>query len=213
MKDADAALEICACLGLLDKEQAERLGKAGVFAYNHNLNTSENYYSEICETHTFADREATVEQAKEGGLSPCSGALFGMGETDADVLDVGYALRALNPDSVPINFLIPIEGTPLASQHTLTPQHCLRILAAFRLLFPKAEVRIAGGREVNLRSLQPLGLYLANSIFIGDYLTTKGQAAASDLAMIADAGFELEGAGPSQQEETTPVVLKHGVLD
>ena len=213
VKGGDAALEICACLGLLDDGQAERLGGAGVFAYNHNLNTSENFYGEICETHTFADREATVAKAKAGGLSPCSGALFGMGEGDADVLDVGYALRALEPDSVPINFLIPIEGTPLAGENALTPQRCLRILAVFRLLFPRAEVRIAGGREVHLRSLQPLGLYLANSIFIGDYLTTKGQAAEADLAMIADAGFEVEGGGPPAAAGHGLVALKQGVFD
>ena len=213
VKEADAALEICACLGLLDEGQAERLGEAGVYAYNHNLNTSEAFYGEICDTHTFADRQETVERAKSGGLSPCSGALFGMGETDADVLDAGYALRALDPDSVPINFLIPIEGTPLAGLNQLTPQRCLRILAVFRLLFPRAEVRIAGGREVHLRSLQPLGLYLANSIFIGDYLTTKGQAAEADLAMIADAGFEIEGGGPPEERPLAQVALKQGVLD
>lgn len=213
VKAADGAMEICACLGLLDEGQAERLGKAGVYAYNHNLNTSESFYEAICDTHTFADRQETVGRAKAGGLSPCSGALFGMGERDADVLDAGYALRELEPDSVPVNFLIPIEGTPLAGLNELTPQRCLRILAVFRLLFPRAEVRIAGGREVHLRSLQPLGLYLANSIFIGDYLTTKGQAAEADLAMIADAGFEVEGGGPAGDRELEPIALKQGILD
>ncbi len=212
VKRMDGALEICACLGLLGEGQAERLGEAGVFAYNHNLNTSEGFYSEICGTHTFADREATVARARAGGLSPCSGALFGMGEGDADVLDTGYALRALDPDSVPVNFLIPIEGTPLADVNALTPQRCLRILAAFRLIFPRAEVRIAGGRETHLRSLQPLGLHLANSIFIGDYLTTKGQAAEADLAMIADAGFEVEGGGPPGDRALGEVALKQGVF-
>ncbi len=214
VKAADGAMEICACLGLLGEGQAERLHDAGVFAYNHNLNTSENFYGEICETHTFADRAETVERAREGGLSPCSGALFGMGEGDAEVIETAYALRAIEPDSAPVNFLIPIEGTPLAGLNELTPQRCLRILAVFRLLFPRTEVRIAGGREVHLRSMQPLGLYLANSIFIGDYLTTKGQAAAADLAMIADAGFEIEGGGPPQERsELEPVALKQGVLD
>ena len=213
VKAADGAMEICACLGLLGEGQAERLGEAGVYAYNHNLNTSEEFYSEICDTHTFADRQETVERARGGGLSPCSGALFGMGESDEDVLDAGYALRAIEPDSVPVNFLIPIEGTPLAGVNQLTPHRCLRILAAFRLLFPRAEVRIAGGREVHLRSLQPLGLYLANSIFIGDYLTTKGQAAEADLAMIADAGFEIEGGGPPGERELAGVALKQAVLD
>ena len=213
VKAADGALEICACLGLLEEGQAERLGAAGVYAYNHNLNTSERFYGEICETHTFADRRETVERAKRGGLSPCSGAIFGMGESDEDVLATGYALRALDPDSVPVNFLIPIEGTPLAGRNELTPQRCLRLLAVFRLLFPRTEVRIAGGRETHLRALQPLGLYLANSIFIGDYLTTKGQAAEADLAMIADAGFEIEGGGARRGPEIGAVALKQGILE
>jgi biotin synthase len=193
-------LEICACLGLLADGQAEALRDAGVHAYNHNLNTSEGHYGEICGTHTFADRVDTVRRASAAGLSPCSGALFGMGETDEDVVDVALRLRELRPDSVPVNFLIPIDGTPLAGRRELTPRRCLRILALFRLVFPDVEVRIAGGREVHLRSLQPLGLYLANSIFAGDYLTTRGQPAAADLAMIEDAGLRVEGTG----ERTLP---------
>jgi biotin synthase len=193
-------LEICACLGLLADGQAEALRDAGVHAYNHNLNTSEAHYGEICRTHTFADRIDTVRRASAAGLSPCSGALFGMGETDEDIVDVARALRDLRPESVPINFLIPIEGTPLANRRELSPLRCLRILALFRLVFPDVEVRIAGGREVHLRSLQPLGLYLANSIFAGDYLTTRGQPAPADLAMIEDAGLRVEAA----DERTLP---------
>jgi biotin synthase len=186
-------LEICACLGLLADGQAEALHDAGVHAYNHNLNTSEGHYGEICETHTFADRIDTVRRASDAGLSPCSGALFGMGETDEDIVDVAFALREIGPESVPINFLIPIEGTPLADRRELTPHRCLRILSLFRLVFPDVEVRIGGGREVHLRSLQTLGLYLANSVFAGDYLTTRGQPAPADLAMIEDAGLRVEG--------------------
>jgi biotin synthase len=193
-------LEICACLGLLADGQARALREAGVHAYNHNLNTSEDFYGDICRTHGYADRVETVRRAAEAGLSPCSGALFGMGESDRDIVDVAFALRALRPDSVPVNFLIPIEGTPLAARRELTPQRCLRILALFRLLFPDVEVRIAGGREVHLRSLQALGLHLANSIFAGDYLTTRGQPAPEDLAMIEDAGLRVETA----DERTLP---------
>jgi biotin synthase len=178
-------LEICACLGILSDGQGEQLKQAGVYAYNHNLNTSQDHYRRICSTHDFADRQQTVQRAKACGLSPCSGALFGMGEKDEDIVDVGFALRDLEPDSVPINFLIPIDGTPMAGVNELTPLRCLRILALCRLLFPNVEVRIAGGREVHLRSLQPLGLQLANSIFAGDYLTTKGQAVTADLDLIA----------------------------
>ena len=165
-----------------------------MFAYNHNLNTSQDHYGRICSTYDFADRQETVGRAKASGLSPCSGALFGMGETDEDIVGLGFALRELQPDSVPINFLIPIEGTPLAGVNELTPLRCLRILALYRLLFPDVEVRIAGGREVHLRSLQPLGLQLANSIFAGDYLTTKGQAVTADLDLIADCGLRVETA-------------------
>jgi biotin synthase len=135
-----------------------------------------------------------VESAKSAGLSPCSGLIAGMGETDEDLVDVAFALRALSPDSVPVNFLIPFDGTPLAGEWTLTPQRCLRILAMVRFVCPSAEVRLAGGREIHLRTLQPLALHVVNSIFLGDYLTSEGQPGAADLAMIADAGFTVEGA-------------------
>ncbi|MGW2251063.1 biotin synthase BioB [Kitasatospora sp. NPDC001660] len=195
IKEADPAVEICVCLGLLSDNQAERLKAAGADAYNHNLNTSENTYGDIATTHTYADRVDTVQKAHGAGLSACSGLIAGMGETDEDLVDVVFALRELGSDSVPVNFLIPFEGTPLAQEWNLTPQRCLRILAMVRFVNPDTEVRIAGGREVHLRSMQPLGLHIANSIFLGDYLTSEGQAGQADLDMIKDAGFEVEGAG------------------
>jgi biotin synthase len=146
---------------------------------------------------------STVTAAKEAGLSPCSGLIAGLGETDEDLVDVAFALRALSPDSVPVNFLIPFDGTPLAGKWELTPQRCLRILAMVRFVNPDAEVRLAGGREIHLRSLQPLALHVVNSIFLGDYLTSEGQPGAADLAMIADAGFEVAGA-PSAAEPPAP---------
>ena len=193
-------VEVCACLGLLADGQAERLHEAGTTAYNHNLNTAEANYSDICTTHTFGDRAETVRKAKSAGLSPCSGLIAGMGETDEELIDVVFALRDLDPDSVPVNFLIPFEGTPLAGEWNLTPQRCLRILAMVRFVCPDAEVRLAGGREVHLRSLQPLALHIVNSIFLGDYLTSEGQPGQRDLEMIADAGFTVEGA----DERTLP---------
>ncbi|MFE4976842.1 biotin synthase BioB [Kitasatospora sp. NPDC056651] len=195
IKEADPAVEICVCLGLLSDNQAERLKAAGADAYNHNLNTSENTYGTITKTHTYADRVDTVRKAHGAGLSACSGLIAGMGESDEDLVDVVFALRELGSDSVPVNFLIPFEGTPLAKEWNLTPQRCLRILAMVRFVNPDTEVRIAGGREVHLRSMQPLGLHIANSIFLGDYLTSEGQAGQADLDMIKDAGFEVEGAG------------------
>ncbi|MFT2020494.1 biotin synthase BioB [Streptomyces sp. 796.1] len=195
IKEQNEGVEVCACLGLLSDGQAERLRAAGADAYNHNLNTSEATYGEITSTHTYADRVETVQQAQGAGLSACSGLIAGMGESDADLVDVVFSLRELDPDSVPVNFLIPFEGTPLAKEWNLTPQRCLRILAMVRFVCPDVEVRLAGGREVHLRTMQPLALHLVNSIFLGDYLTSEGQAGKDDLAMIADAGFEVEGAG------------------
>ena len=185
-------LKICACLGLLSQEQTHRLAQAGVDRVNHNLNTAANYHEEICTTHTFNDRVTTVENVKAAGITTCSGGIIGMGESDDDIIDLALSLRQLDVTSVPINFLIPISGTPFAGKQALNPRRCLRILCLFRFLLPSQEIRIAGGREVHLRSLQPLGLYAANSIFIGDYLTTAGQAAKADLEMIRDAGFVLE---------------------
>lgn len=193
-------VEVCACLGLLSEGQAERLSEAGADAYNHNLNTAGERYADICTTHTYADRLETVEQAKSAGMSPCSGLIAGMGESPEELVDVAFSLRALDPDSVPVNFLMPFKGTPLATEWALTPQHCLRILAMVRFVCPDVEVRLAGGREIHLRGMQPLALHIANSIFLGDYLTSEGQAGAADLEMIRDAGFVVEGV----QETTMP---------
>ncbi|MFI6586346.1 biotin synthase BioB [Embleya sp. NPDC050493] len=200
VKEGSPDVEICVCLGLLADGQAERLAAAGAHAYSHNLNTSEARYSDICSTHTFTDRTDTLRRAGAAGLSPCSGAIFGMGESDSDIVDLAFALRELDPDSVPVNFLIPFEGTPLAKNWELTPERCLRILALFRFFFPDVEVRLAGGREIHLRSMQPLALHLANSMFLGDYLTSEGQPGADDREMIADAGFVIEGT----DEQTLP---------
>lgn len=155
IKDQNEGVEVCACLGLLSDGQADRLREAGADAYNHNLNTSESTYGDITTTHTYADRVDTVQKAHAAGLSACSGLIAGMGESDEDLVDVVFSLRDLDPDSVPVNFLIPMEGTPLAAEWHLTPQRCLRILAMVRFVCPDVEVRIAGGREVHLRTMQP----------------------------------------------------------
>ncbi len=193
-------LKVCACLGLLSEEQTHRLAEVGVDRVNHNLNSSESYHPQICTTHTFDDRVATVEHVKAAGITTCSGGILGMGESDDDVINLALSLRELEVTSVPVNFLIPIAGVPLADLRQLNPRQCLRILCLFRFLLPSQEIRIAGGREVHLRSLQPLGLYPANSIFIGDYLTTPGQPAHKDLEMIRDAGFVLEAPDGSPLE-------------
>lgn len=185
-------MHVCACLGLLTEDHVRRLEEAGVDQVNHNLNTSQRFTEEIVSTHTFGDRVATVEHVARSGMKTCSGGIIGMGETDDDVIDLALSLRELGVRSVPVNFLIPIEGTPLAERSDLDPRRCLRVLCLYRFLLPSQEIRIAGGREVHLRSMQPLGLYAANSIFIGDYLTTPGQAAQADYEMIRDLGFVLE---------------------
>jgi biotin synthase len=182
-------LKICACLGLLTPEQAEQLKACGVDRVNHNLNTSEEHYSEICSTHTYQDRIDTLRAVRGAGIELCSGGIVGMGESHADVVQMALALRELNVESIPVNFLNPIDGTPLAGIKTLNPRYCLKVLAMFRFANPTREIRISGGRELHLGSLQPLGLYAANSIFVGDYLTTQGQAPEADYRMIEELGF------------------------
>jgi biotin synthase len=184
-------LKICTCLGLLTREQAHALKACGVDRVNHNLNTSESFYGEVCSTHTFADRLATLRAVREAGIELCSGGIIGMGERPRDLVEMAFALRDLGVESIPINFLNPIEGTPLAGRWELNPRYCLKVLSMFRLVNPRSELRIAGGRELHLGSMQALGLYAANSIFVGDYLTTKGQSAEADFQMIRDLGFEI----------------------
>ena len=186
-------LTICACLGLTNEEQAEKLKEAGVDRYNHNLNTSERYHNEVVTTHTYEDRVRTVEIMKANHISPCSGVICGMGETNEDIIDMAFALREIDADSIPINFLHPIKGTKFGGLDLLSPMKCLRIIAMFRLINPSKEIRIAGGREVNLRSLQAIALKAANSIFVGDYLITGGQPNELDYQMIEDLGFEIDG--------------------
>jgi biotin synthase len=184
-------LNVCACLGLLTDEQALRLAACGVNKVNHNLNTSESFYSRICTTHTFADRLATLRAVRQSGMEICSGGIIGMGESPEDIVDMALELRNLQAESIPLNFLNAIQGTPLEGQRDLNPRFCLKALAMFRFVNPSSELRIAGGREIHLRSLQPLGLYLANSVFVGDYLTTSGQPPEQDYQMIEDLGFVI----------------------
>jgi biotin synthase len=185
-------LKICACLGILTPEQASRLKEAGVDRYNHNINTSKEHHPNITTSHTYDDRVRTVETVKQAGISPCSGVIIGMKETKQDVINMARSLKLLDADSIPVNFLHAIDGTPLAGTNELNPRYCLKVLALFRYINPTKEIRISGGREVNLRSLQPLGLYAANSIFVGDYLTTDGQEKSEDFKMLEDMGFEID---------------------
>ncbi|MGR3765147.1 biotin synthase BioB [Rossellomorea sp. NS-SX7] len=185
-------MKVCACLGLLKEDQAQKLKEAGVDRYNHNINTSENHHEQITTSHTYEDRVNTVEMAKKQGISPCSGIIVGMKESYQDVVDMARSLKVLDADSIPVNFLHAIDGTPLEGTDELDPRYCLKVLCLMRFINPTKEIRISGGREVNLRSLQPMGLYAANSIFVGDYLTTAGQQETADHQMLKDLGFEID---------------------
>jgi biotin synthase len=193
----EVEINICCSLGLMEESKIQALKDAGVERINHNLNTSERHHPNICTTHTYQDRVGTVNNVKSVGLSSCCGGIMGMGETDDDIIDLALSLRKLDVDSIPLNFLHPIDGTPFAGIHTLTPQRCLKILCLFRFVNPEKELRVGGGRELNMRSLQPLSLYPANSLFVNGYLTTPGQEATETHRMIADLGFEIEDRLPN----------------
>ncbi|MER7559105.1 biotin synthase BioB [Nocardioides sp. NPDC126508] len=193
LKDAHEGVEVCACLGLLKGGQAERLKAAGVDAYNHNINTAASHHDNIVQTHTYEDRVDTIDKAKDAGLSPCSGLIAGLGETDEQLVEALFALKELDADSIPVNFLMPFDGTPYENTWELSPARCVKILAMARFVCPDKEIRIAGGREMHLRSLQATALHVANSIFLGDYLTSEGQDALADLEMLRDNGFVILG--------------------
>ena len=214
-------LEICVSAGLLDTEKAKTLKQAGLDRLNHNLNTSEKNYPKICTTHTYQDRLNTLQAAKTAGLQLCSGIIMGMGEVHADILDVAYKLRDVEAQSIPVNFLIPIEGNQLNQYPDLTPEYCLRALCLFRFINPKAEIRMAAGRELHLRDMEVLGLYPANSLFLDGYLNTKGAKTQKTLQMIKDAGFTIKSdhdldellvqpqeAQPAVTDTTTQTVMK-----
>jgi biotin synthase len=190
-------MKVCACLGILQEGQAERLAAAGADRYNHNLNTAESHYEEICSTHSYQERLDTVEASKKAGISPCSGVIVGMGETREQVVESAFALKRLDVDSIPVNFLLAVEGTPIAretNRQDLDPRYCLKVLCMYRFVNPTKEIRVSAGREEHLRSLQPLSLYAANAMFLADYLTEPGQAVELDEKMIGDLGFEWERA-------------------
>ena len=184
-------LRVCASLGLLKPGQAQTLREAGVDRYNHNIETSERHFDQVVSTHRWGDRVDTIRQAKQAGMEACCGGIMGMGEDDEDRVDMALALRELEVESVPVNFIDPRPGTPLEHAQRQAPAHALRALAMFRFANPKADVRVAGGREVTLGHMQPLALWAANSFFTNGYLTTPGAEPSSDWEMIRQAGFEV----------------------
>jgi len=189
---AEVPIQVCVSLGLLTLEHARQLKSAGVNRYNHNLETSEQFFPNICTTHTYADRIATVTVAKAAGLELCCGGLLGLGETLEDRVALAMAAREVQADSIPVNFLDPRPGTPFGCYPRMTPAECLRALAMFRFVNPSKEIRVAGGREACLGPMQVLVLFAANSMFTNGYLTTDGQGYQADLALIKAAGFTIE---------------------
>jgi len=185
-------IELCASLGLLTEAKAQRLAASGVDRFNHNLETSERHYAKLVTTHTWKDRVETVRIAQRAGMDTCCGGIVGLGEQEDDLLELAFALRELDVDSVPVNFLDARPGTPLAGYPLVEPGFALRALCMFRLVHPRTDLRVAGGREITLRALQAFALYPANSIFTEGYLTTGGATTHADHQMIRDAGFELE---------------------
>jgi biotin synthase len=188
-------IQICTSLGLLTPAQAARLAAAGVNRYNHNLETSSGFYERICTTHTWQQRMDTIRTARAAGMEICCGGLVGMGESDEDRVDLAFELREVRADSIPVNFLDPRPGTELEGWPRMSPIEALKVLAMFRFVHPATELRIGGGREAVLRSLQPLSLFIANSMFTEGYLTTPGQGSERDLAMLADGGFTVKSWG------------------
>lgn len=185
------ALKVYGSFGLLEREGARLLRESGLDGYNHNLNTSRRMYSRIATTHTYDDRLKTLRVVREAGLRVISGAIFGMGEEASDILALAEDLARAEVDEIPVNFLIPIPGTPLDHRTPLSPLRALAVLAFLRYRFPRTPLRVAGGRELSLRSLQPLALLLATSIFVGDYLTTKGQPPREDVRLLRDLGWPV----------------------
>ena len=184
-------LGACAALGIIDADQARRLAAAGLTRYNHNLETSERHFRRIVTTHAYSDRIAAIRAAQSAGLGICAGGIFGVGETDRDRIDMALTLRDLAVDTVPMNFLHPIPGTPLAYTPPLPPRQILTIIALYRFILPNAHLKVAGGRVLNLRDLQSWMFRAgATSILTGNYLTTAGRSANDDLQMLRDLGLE-----------------------
>ena len=191
--NVNGEMRLCASLGSLTGAHAAQLAAAGVTRYNHNLETSERMYGRMVSTHSYQDRLDTLQTARQAGLSLCAGGIFGIGETWEDRIDMGLTLRdEIKPDVVPLNFLTPIPGTPLGGAEPLSPREILNIIAMYRLMLPTTDIKIAGGREVNLRDMQSWIFYAgATSILIGNYLTTAGRSADDDLTMISDLGMVI----------------------
>jgi biotin synthase len=189
----ETTLDLDCSLGTLSEERAEALKRVGVTRYNHNLETAESHFSKICTTHSFQDRVQTIEVLKEQGFSICCGGIIGLGESPQQRLELAFSLRQLGIDCIPFNILNPRPGTPLEHSESIPPMEIIKTISLFRLVLPKGTIKIAGGREANLRDLQSLALLAgANGLIVGNYLTTPGRNAEDDFRMIEDIGFKLK---------------------
>jgi len=180
----------CTSLGILTPDQARELKEAGLQSYHHNLETARSFFPQICTTHDYEEDVQTVRNVKAAGLSTCSGGIFGLGESLEQRIELAMTLRDLEVDSVPMNFLNPIKGTPLENKGTVPPLEALKTVAVFRFLLPRQDLKLCGGKEVTFRQLLPMGLMAANSLMIGNYLTTAGRSPELDKEMIEDLGLD-----------------------
>jgi len=186
-------LDVHASVGIASWEQLEYLRDCGVTMLHHNLETSERFFPSICSTHSYRERIETLRTARECGLKLCSGGIFGLGETLADRIDMAFALRELDVDAVPLNFLCAIAGTPMEKQTPLSPIEILMIIALYRFILPRKEIKICGGRETNLRDLQGMIFFAgADGMMIGNYLTTAGREPMLDWQLMRDLHLNYE---------------------
>lgn len=188
----ETQLESCASLGLMGREELSRLKSAGMVNYHHNIETSRSYFPNIVTTHSFDDEVSSLKQAKELGFQICSGGIMGMGESKEQRVEFAFNLKEIDPDSIPLNFLNPRPGTPLAHLNDLTPLDCLKIISIIRLVLPKKELFVCGGRELNLKDYQDKMFDAgASGTMLGNYLTTKGRSTDEDIEMIKKLGLEV----------------------
>lgn len=187
-----AGLLPCATLGLINKEDLKILRDSGLERYHHNLETSERYFSRICSTHSYSEKLKTIEAVKDVGLSLCSGGIFGLGEEWEDRIQMAFRLKELDVDSVPINFLIPIKGTPLGERGPMNPLEALKIVSLYRFMLPDKQIRICGGRRQVLGEFNSMVFIAgADSLLTGNYLTTLGKSYEDDLKLIRDMGLKV----------------------
>ncbi len=183
--------QICCSIGFLTEHQAQILKNAGLNRINHNLNSSRRFYPSICTTHTYQERIDNLRMLKRIGFEICSGGIIGMGESKEDVVDMMFELKELNPESVPINFLLPVNGTRLAERDisALTPEYCIKVLCLARLMLPKSDIRCAAGREVYFKGYEKTLFKIVDSIFASGYLTEGGESLEKTFRTIEEAGF------------------------